>query len=275
MTQGHSFGGGLEKDEVLLALGSAFLPMLFRQRGGHGAVGADGTQAPGFLSGLLTVLVRVWEEKGGSMKDESEMLESIFADSSAKNVKLSPIERKKVSAVLGAMTPTERNVFRIAIFIMNPEVTTIETAGKTDKDGKVGPSTTRTEKTGIDPRVNVLCGIAEMVDEDMGNVDEVAKMLRNAGALGGDNASLKFLGKAQEEIKKILCRVLGVDSIEEITIDLLRAKGKGLLSHIEVPDPTQPRPNDNAGWYVRFMRSITPGSFPNPPSVKEKWFWQK
>lgn len=248
------------------AMGAAFSLIDLLRGFSHGGVHVGGgTSGVGFLTSLLTVLVRVWEEKGGSMKDESEMLESMFADPQAKNEKLTPQERTKIAAVIKEMTPAEQKVFRIAIFVMDPDVTTIDIPEKKDKDGKVITAAgKRTEKTGIDPRVNVLHGIAEHVHDNLDNVTKVAEMLRGTGALGGNNEALKFLVKVQVELKKLLCAFFGVLSIELITIDLVKAKVNDLTKKIGILDPTLPKPK--AGLLIRFGRKITPGAY-RPASI--------
>ncbi len=229
--------------DELPAIALGLMNLFQGRRGGH-ASGDGGAAEKSFLVALVETIVRVWEEKGGSMKDESEMLESLFSnpDPSAKSAKLLPQEHIKISAVIRAMTPAERKVFRIALFLMNPEVATIETPGmpeKKDSDGKVEKkgvkATVRTEKTGADSRVNVLRGIAEHVDDDLGNADEVAAMLRDTGALGGDNEALSFLQKAMTGIKNLLCKLLGVATIEEITPSLVYERLKGELDQTPVP----------------------------------------
>ncbi|OGZ05240.1 MAG: hypothetical protein A2845_02915 [Candidatus Lloydbacteria bacterium RIFCSPHIGHO2_01_FULL_49_22] len=250
------------------AMGAAFSLIDLIRGFSHGGVHVGGgTGGVGFLTSLLTVLVRVWEEKGGSMKDESEMLESMFANPQAKNEKLTPQERTKIAAVIKAMTPAEQKVFRIAIFVMDPDVTTIEVPEKKDKDGKViAVAGKRTEKTGIDPRVNVLHGIAEHVHDNLDNVTEVAELLRGTGALGGNNEALKFLVKVQVELKKLLCTFFGVESVDLITFDMVKEKATVLIGNIGVPNANLPGPP--VGPLMRVGRLITPGSYRNAPASK-------
>jgi hypothetical protein len=237
---------GLEFIE--LANLAASLMGLFRRGGTHGEQASGAPYERSFLVTLVELIVRVWEEKGGSMKDESEMLESLFSnpDPNSKSTKLLPEEHRKVSSVIKAMTPAERKVFRIALFLMDPEVSTIETPGtppKKDADGKVikegTKPTVRTERTGVDPRINVLRGIAEHVHEDLSNAAEVAAMLRDTGALGANNEALSFLQKVQMEIKKLLCKLLGVASIEDITTSLVIERLTGEIQDL-APVPMGP-----------------------------------
>lgn len=236
-----------------------------RRGGGHfqNESGPPTEGGKGFFASLLALLIRVWEEKGGSMKDESEMLESLFSGPVEKSEKLTVEERRKVAAVLNTMTAVERNVFRVAIFIMNPEISMIEVEERKDDKGKVvSPASKRTEKTGVDPRINVLRGIAEMVHEDHSNAAEVAAMLRDAGTLGSDNKALAVLKKMQTETGKILCNYFDVEKVEDITKEMILKKVQRLSEMIST-DPTQPRPKDDAGWLMRMARKLTPGAFPN------------
>lgn len=233
-------------DEIpAIALG---LANLFQARHHSSGIGVAPSLHKSFFVILIETVVRVWEEKGGSMKDESEMLESMFSnpDPDAKSAKLTPKEQKKVSAVLKEMTPAEQKIFRIALFLMDPEVVTIETPGKQekkDKDGKVIQKATeptkRTERSGVDSRVNVLRGIAAHVKADFSNATEVATMLRDVGALGSNNEALNFLQKVQTELKKLLCTLLSVESVEDITMSLVYDK---LVGEVEdgAPIPMGP-----------------------------------
>lgn len=256
--------GPLEKGIEFTNLAASLLSMFGgRFGGGHNVSAAGGSV--GFLTSLVAFAVRVYEESGGSKKDESELLESLFNDPAiVKSEKLGPDERKKVADVMAKMTPAERKVLLIALMIMNPKVVIVETAEKKDKDGKVTtPATKRTEETGVDPRVNVLRGIAEHVTDDPESPAQVAEMLRGTGALGSDNKALKFMARVMTELKNLLCSLFAVDSIDKITPALVKAKASELLvtMNIQVPDLKQPGPP--AGLLVRTLRPWTPGAYNN------------
>jgi hypothetical protein len=258
------------KDEIPnLILTGATLLSTMRNRGGHGTIIERGAQqGPSFLASLLTAAMTVWKEKGGSMADESELLEALFGhpERPHKTAKLTGTEHKKVGAVMKAMSVAERKVFRIALFLLDPEVSTIDVPEVKGPDGKVvTPATKKTERTGVDPRVDVLRGIASHVEDDLSNAEAVAVMLRDTGALGGNNEALTWVSKMSDTIKHILTKVADVDSIEEVTLEKLKSRLTSLIG--ERPDPALPRPNDNAGFLLRMGRSMTPGAFPRstPP----------
>ncbi len=257
-------------DKLSVILDGLVAALLLTGRNG-GAVrsgpidGGAGVGGKGFFTSLMALIIRIWEEKGGSMKDESEMLESLFSGPSTETKPLSVEERKKISAVIKSLSPTERKVFRIAIFLMDPETITIDSPEKKNADGKItSPAGKVTQKTGVDPRINVLRGIAEMVDDDHGNAGKVADTLREAGTLGGNNEAIAFYGKIQQVTKKLLCELFEVESVEEITRDIVKREAKRLFKkYIEPEDVTMPRRDDTAGTLLRIARSMTPGSFPN------------
>ena len=254
-------------DKLSAGLDGLVAALMLTNRGGmQPSVAAGGTGGPRFFTSLLNFVVRVWEEKGGSLKDESEMLEAMFSgEFGEKSKPLTTPERKKIAAVLKAMTLAERNIFRVAIFIMNPEEKIHRTLEVKDDKGKITPATERTEKTGVDPRINVLRGVAEMVNDDLSNVAEVAETLRDAGTLGGNNKALLMLPRVLTALKRLLCDAFGVQNIEDITAELVKRKAREIASLIETPDLTAPKANDTAGPLLRFGRSITPGAYPNAP----------
>ncbi len=253
--------------------------------GGNGRhVDADGRPVMSAISALIALAIRIWEEKGGSMKDESEMLESMFSNPGVKSEKLAPDERSKVAAVIKKMTKAEQKVFSIAIMVMNPEEGFVDVPEKLGKDGKViAPAGKRTEKTGVDPRINVLRGIAEHVHANLDNVADVAEMLRGTGSLGGNNEALKVLVKVQVELKKLLSRFFEVESIELITFDMVKAKSSRLINGIFViPDPKQPLSGYNATAIERGLARVIPFMPPIPtkPVRRTKgtkggfsWWW--
>lgn len=251
-------------DRTLDKAGALFsgLDLLRGLTGNRGA-----STGPNFLSSLLAFAIRVWEENGGSMKDESKMLESLFSNPTMKSEKLTPEERNKVAAVIKKMTKAEQKVFRIAIMVMNPEEGSVDVPEKVGRDGKVAtPAGKRTEKTGVDPRINVFRGIAEHVHTNLDNVEEVAEMLRGTGTLGGNNEALKFLVRLQLELKKLLCAFFVVESIELITFEMVKEKATALIGKIGVPNANLPGPP--VGPLMRVGRLITPGSYRNAPRSK-------
>ncbi len=258
-------------DKVSAGLDGLVAAMMLTNRGGmQPSVAGGGTGGPRFFTSLLNFAVRVWEEKGGSLKDESEMLEAMFSgEFGEKSKPLNTTERKKIAAVLKAMSVAERNIFRVAIFIMNPETKTHRTLEVKDDKGKITPASEREEKTGVDPRINVLRGVAEMVNDDHSNVAEVAETLRDAGTLGGNNKALAALIKAQGVAKLLVCKLLKVESIDKITTEMLIAKAKEVLG--DSPDLSKPPKNDNAGFALRIGRLITPGGYSSyAPEIKKE-----
>jgi|GEM_PF-4901667 len=254
------------KDE-LPGLAMAGLNLMATLRGhsrtGARGVGMDGAPTVGAIASVITFIVRVWEESGGSKKDEKELLESLFLDPDPekKSLKLTALEQRKVTAVIKEMTIPEKKVFRIAMFLMDPEVAIISVPEEKKGEKIIKAASTRTERTGIDPRIDVMRGIANHVKDDLNNAGEVAAMLRDVGALGSDNKALLFLSKVQTELKKLLCRALGVSNIEDITLDIVLARARVYRAMFRVPDVTDPGPP--AGWFVRAGRVVHPGSYPN------------
>ncbi len=259
------------KDELPgLAMAGLNLIATLRQSGNNARhASADGGPMVGALSAIVAFIVRIWEEKGGGIKDESELLESLFSnpDPNVKSRKLDFLDHKKISAVIKEMTPSERKVFRIAIFLMNPEVTMVDVPEVRNGDKVTQKASTRTERTGVDARMNVLCGIAGHVNEDLSNAKDVSEMLRGTGALGANNESLKFLVVVQNALKKFLCALFGVTEIDQITSTLVGEKAKELGAMIKVPDVRAPGPP--VGFLMRIARAVTPGSYGSAKRPKE------
>lgn len=232
--------------------------------------GTMGAPTKGFLVSLVEMAIRYWEESGGSMKDESELLETMFSAPTLVSKKLSKAEQEKFSSVIKFMTKPEQKVFRIALMILNPEEVTVKTA-EVKKDGKtVSPAQERREKNGVDHRINVMRGIAAHVNKDLSNAEDVAIMLRDAGSLGGNNESLKLLGKAQHVVTKTLSYICGVDSINDITLAKLRERATAVLGVIPpVPDNTLPGPR--VSLLMRIGRRLTLGSHANQPEEALAW----
>ncbi len=257
------------KDEIpnLLLTGATLLSTMRNRNGGHTVIDRSGTASgPGFFSALLSAALTVWREKGGSMQDESELLEALFGhpERPHQSTKLTALEHRKIGAVMKHMSVAERKVFRVALFLLDPEVVTTETPEVKGADGKIiTPTAKKSERTGVDPRVDVLRSIATHVAEDLSNADEVAAMLRDTGALGGNNEALVWVAKLSDVIKSILMQMAGVNRIEDVTLKHIGDRVTQVLG--ETPDPSLPKPHDDASAILRFARTITPGSFPNAP----------
>ncbi len=263
-------------DKVSVGLDGIVAALALSNRGGGVAQAAQSATATGrgFFVSLLSLVTRIWEETGGSMKDESEMLEAMFSSAESFKAESKPLtlpERKKVSAVMRAMDPSERKVFRIALFLMDPE-TVSQRNEHFDKDGKITARSEKMDKTGVDPRINVLRGIAEMVADDLTNVAEVANILRGAGTLGGENKALRAFKFVLDQTKSVIAELFEVRSVSEITFAMVRERGQRLLERIEMeaPDPSLPRPDDDAGGFVKALRAVTPGSFPAARRPRER-----
>jgi hypothetical protein len=223
----------LNKDLVdelpAIALGLANLFQSRRSEGNHSSGASGGPASKSFLVTLAEIGVKWWEQSGGSMKDEAELLKTLHGDTGAKHTKLELGESKKIAALIGAMEGRERVVFRLALFLMEPEIKVITTPERKekDKDGKervVKAATSTTERTGVDMRINTLTGIAALINDDLSNVAEVALMLRDEGTLGSENKTLRLYRGGVLRLQKGLCQLFGVDTIDKVTTELVSAK---------------------------------------------------
>lgn len=225
---------GLFWDKIGAALGALAVGLDLSGRGGRGGFGglpqgaATGTGQKGFLVSLVEFGITLWRESGGSKEDEGKLGESLFADPSNRDTKLSPDERRKINAVLAAMTKSKRTFFKLVLYTLKPETRKIVTPEQRQKgaDGKetVTPGSTREEPTGYHPRISVLKGIAEQVKDDCSNAADVAQMLDDATLLGSDNKALQFYKKAVEALHRQACEEFGVNDVNEITIEMVYAK---------------------------------------------------
>lgn len=244
----------------LASLGASIGAML-RRGNGQPMVAPTGGAAlatgPGFFASLGSLFTKIWQESGASLQDEMEILEAMYTDPTSKTPKLTKDEHAKVAAVLGNMSKASQRIFRTVLMLMDPEFGTIEYAEIKDASGKVTqPASKKSERTGYDPRISALRGIADEVKDDLSNAKEVAEGLKNLGILGRDNIALKCLIEGMGYLSKGLRAVFDVETIEEITLNMIKEKfSTALTPSIDLP------PTDNAGWLVRFMRSITPGAY--------------
>lgn len=209
-----------------IALGIAGLLQGRRNAGAHLA---GGPAPKGFLITLLEIGVRWWEQSGGTMEDEADLMVALHGDTSARHTKLEPLESKKIAALIEDMAPKERIIFRLALFLIEPEtkVVTIPAKKETGKDGKeriTKEATSTTERTGIDMRINTLKGIASLIDDNLGNINEVTRMLRGEGVLGGENKALRAYNSGVDKLQAGLCRLFEVNTIDEVTAELISQK---------------------------------------------------
>lgn len=212
-----------------IALGIATLLQGRRNAGTHVSGGTSGPAPKSFLVTLIEIGARWWEQSGGTMKDEADLMKTLHGDTSAKHTKLEPDESRKMAALIEAMEPRERIVFRLALFLIEPETTVVTSPAKkeTGKDGKeriIKEATSTTERTGVDMRINTLKGIASLVDSDLGNVEEVTRILRGEGVLGSENKALRAFQGGVDKLQAGLCRLLEVSTIDEVTSELVLSK---------------------------------------------------
>ena len=240
---------------------------LSRRSGGGGGGGTNATGGPATKTALASAIefgIEMWKNHGGSKEDEAAILKAFYSDIAAKHTELTPLEGRKVAAVMAKMEQHERLVFRIALSLMKPETVPIKVKAKVDKDGKVTePASERHEKTGVDHQINTLKGIAKRVKSDLSNAQEVMQEMRNIGGLGGDNKSLEYFRKMQTHVAALLCAICGVKELKEVDGDYLKAKLyriNELWDEVmaKLPDPNAPLPP--AGWFVRLLTPITPGA---------------
>jgi hypothetical protein len=227
-----SLFAGAELIEVLNLIASG--AGLFRGKGVHQggqqpSSGANGTVSKGFLVTLAEIGVKWWEESGGSFKDESELMKSLHGDTAAKHTKLEQAEAKKIVALIKAMEPKERVVFRLSLFLMKPEVAEVKTPEKKAKDAEgkervTQAASSKFERTGVDMRINTLKGIAELINDDLCNVADIALMLRDEGALGSENKALRAYRSGVEQLQSGLCRLFEVDTVADITMSVVSTK---------------------------------------------------
>ncbi|KKU79311.1 MAG: hypothetical protein UY04_C0012G0023 [Parcubacteria group bacterium GW2011_GWA2_47_7] len=243
---------------------NTFLRIKGNNSGGSNSGSGAFPPAKSVIALLIEIAVRLWEESGKSYKNQSELLETMFSAPNLVGKKLSKKEQKKAAAVIEEMTAPEQLVFSIAMMILNPEVVTIKVPAVKDGAKVVTPASERTEKNGVDHRINIMRGIASHVNDDLSNAKEVADMLRGLGAISKNEKSFKLFGKIQTWVKSILCYACGVTSLNDITLGVLKARGVKLINLVEMPDPTQPLPGYEPS---RLMRKFAwlPGMPPMPP----------
>lgn len=218
---------GLEFDEAIIAAMS-LIPLLFGNNHSHsGTNGSSSAARSG--PGVIQAIMMIWKELGLTAADEARAMEAFFSNPNQKDVDLSAEETQKLLALVEVMRKSEKVMFRLALYQLEPETIETVTAPTTDKDGKVTkPATTRKERSGYNPRINVLKGIAALISEDHGNVKKVAEQLRKGDFLGSENKSLKLYTKAKKKAEKELCDLFGVKTLKEITPQLITTKMKEL-----------------------------------------------
>lgn len=224
----------------------------------RGAVvaGSTASAVPGFFAKLLDIGITLYRESGGGMLDEMAITQGLFADMNLKNAVLDPTEQRKIIAVIAAMEPHEKVVFRVVLSLMKPEAMKVPVPGKTVKrDGKdvKEPDSFKWEKTGVDPRVNTLKGIAALVSDDLSNTREVAAMLRDAGGLGSQNMAVQAYLWGKTELEKEMKKVFRVERISDITYKMVEDK-------LFAPEDEADRPVTTTKNPIKWLVSnITPG----------------
>ena len=197
------------------------------RRGGAVVAGNTTTARPGAIAKLVDIAVQIWRESGGGLKDETDLLQGLFADMALKNAKLEHDEQHKIAALFKHLEPHEKLVLRVATSQMEPVTEKVVIPGKTVKrDGKEvrDPETVKYEKTGVDPRVNTLKGIALLIENDLSNVAEVAQMLRDTSALGSQNKAVKAYLWCKAELEKEALRTFRVEKLSDITYKMIEHK---------------------------------------------------
>jgi hypothetical protein len=124
---------------------------------------------------------------------------------------------------------------------MKPEIAEVKTPEKKakDADGKervTQAASSKFERTGVDMRINTLKGIAELINDDLSNVADIALMLRDEGALGSENKALRAYRSGVERLQSGLCRLFEVDTPDKITMNVVSAKLEA-WTRSEPPEP--------------------------------------
>jgi hypothetical protein len=241
---------GAEPIEVVTLL--ATLTDLFfdnrRSRGGQQVVSGESTR----VSVWAQLAERIINELGIGVRDEG-----LFP---LKLGKLSDEDRKVIEEVITVHDKRTVNRLRIiTINVPNPPPTKVKGKKERKENGKVVEAAEPDKEipSDIDNGVKFLESIIPSLRGK--TKEEQVRVLENFNLVP---KSSFFIYEASKNIVMKTAKILGFpdDATFEQVLERLRA----LLVQIRTPDPTQPRPNDKAGWFVRFMRSITPGSYPNP-----------
>lgn len=210
-----------------IALGVANLMQGRRHQGPVQSNGGPASKS--FLVTLAEIGVKWWEQSGGSFKDEAELMQTLHGDTVAKHTNLEPDEAKKIAALIKEMEPRERIVFRLALFLMEPETAEVKTQERKEKgaDGKdriTQAASSKFERTGVDMRINTLKGIAALINDDLSNVSEIVLMLRDEGTLGSENKALRAYHSGVDKLQSGLCQLFEVDTPDKITMSVVSAK---------------------------------------------------
>jgi hypothetical protein len=223
---------------------------LFKGRGAHHDGGTTGTPAK---RGLAELLERMVNELGLGVRDEG-----LFP---LKLAKLDADDRSVIEAVLA--THEKRLVDRLRIItinVPNPPPTIIKgRKEKKDKNDNVIDAGVADKEvpSDVDNGVEFLKSVASAVRGK--SKDEQLKVLESLNIAPGKVGI--FALEATKNIAKKVGKALGFP--DNANTEQIFARIKELVGKIEVPNPKKPRPNDTAGWYLRMMRTITPGAFPN------------
>ena len=245
---------GIETIEIAnLAVG---LLDLFRGRQTHNTGaggGSSGSPNAPAKSGVVELIERVIAELGWGVRDEG-----LFP---IKLGQLSDEARAVIEDVLAKHDkPLVDRLRLITINVPNPPPTKEKgRKERKDKDGKVleAGEPDHEVPSDIDNGVEFLKYVASAIEGK--DLAAQVKVLENLNIAPGKGGLLAI--EAGKNIAKKVGKALGFPddaSFEQVVLRLGQ-----LMAQIKVPDPTQLRPNDKAGWYVRIMRAITPGSFPN------------
>jgi hypothetical protein len=244
---------GAETIEVVTLLATLADLFLDNRRGrGTPHMGAVASPAAGTTKGFADLIERVIGELGFGVRDEG-----LFP---LKLAKLSNEDRAVIEELLARHEKRLVNRLRIiAINVPNPPPTKVKGKKERKENGKVVEAAEPDKEipSDIDNGKEFLAYIANAIRGK--SMPEQIKVLENLNVAPGKSGL--FALEASKNIAKKAGKALGFP--EDANTEQVLARLRELVSQIEIPDPTKSRPNDKAGWFVRFMRMVTPGSFPN------------
>ena len=253
-----------ELPSIVLGLATLFQSRRNAQHFGGGVAPATGGTSSGQpKKGFVDLVERIIGELGLGVRDEGQF--------PIKLGKLIPDERAVIEKLVNEHD--KKMIDRLRLITINApsaagKVTKIK--GKKEKKDAAGnitePAELDREETtpGEDSGVLFLSSVAKLVAGK--TIEEQVEILKKLNIAPSETGRL--YQEAVKNMGKKIAVLLGLPENYD-TGDVI-AKLREKFGEIEIPDPTQPRPNDTAGFFVRFMRSITPGAFPNPERPKSE-----
>ena len=242
---------GAEPIEIVTLL-ATFADLFLDNRKRSTAPTGGTVEATSRGGGFWAFAERLINELGLGVRDEGLFL--------LKLGKLDAEDRKVIDEVVS--THDKRVVNRLRLVTINvPPPPPTKVKGKKerkDKDGKVleAGEPDKEIPSDTDNGVEFLRALVPALRGK--SVAEQAVVLQSFNLAG---KAPHFATEAMKVINKKATKALGLP--ENASVEQVVAHLEKHIKGISIPNPNKPREKDKAGWFTRFMRKVTPGSFPN------------